>query len=157
MVNAKGINLIGSDRSKRVLKLHRTYNVLQGMIRKLLCWSRQLRQYRWKDIFFVHELSLSCFRSHTLRPFFLANCDFLKWWTMWTLQRWWNSCHATSSKFDVVGPVTNWSCLIADLSSSQCTWPLTEIIWIMVTLLSNLLYSNAKKLKSSCDFRFVYS
>ena len=53
-------------RSKRVLKLHRTYNVLQGMIRKLLCcnWSRQLRQYRWKDIFFVHELSLSCFRSH---------------------------------------------------------------------------------------------
>ena len=85
---------LGSDRSKRVLKLHRTYNILQGIIRKLLCWSRQLRQYRWKDIFFVHELSLSCFRSHD--QFNSANCDFLKWWTMWTLQRWWNSCHVTS-------------------------------------------------------------
>ena len=28
---------LGSDRSKRVLKLHRTYNILQGIIRKLLC------------------------------------------------------------------------------------------------------------------------
>ena len=117
------------------------------------------------------------------RPIFLANCDFVKWWTMWTLQRWWNSCHvnkrilACSRRSDSgelpsphllfiafftshCSPLSerleqaNWSCLIADLSSSQCTWPLTEVIQVdnMVTLLSNLLYSNAKKYYSWFSF-----
>ena len=95
MANAKGINLIGSDRSKRVLKLHKTYNILQGITRKLLCWSRQLRQYRRRSL--LRSWARLVLLSFP-RPIFLANCDLVKWWTMWTLQRWWNSCHVTSLK-----------------------------------------------------------
>ena len=85
MVNAKGINLTVKGVSERVRKLHSTYNILQGIIRKSysvdLVKGYLLRSWA--------KLVLLSFP----RPIFLANCDFVKWWTVWTLQRWWNSCH----------------------------------------------------------------
>ena len=142
MVNAKSINLIESGRSKRVLKLHRTYDILQGIIWKLLCSSRRLRQYYVVLVKGYLLRSWSKLVSLSFPwPSFLANS--LTWWND-------KLCHILYhlnffTFLNLMTWLVKWQ---SDRGSVLITVHVTTD-WVhlgnMVTLLSNLLYSIAKK------------